>query len=135
MYWSQTKSLANSNQLEQRSKFTLQTGALTSRAAAFPQNPTGNTIYPDEVTATTEGSGAMIRTGEVARRMNDGTWLHYAATRSYYSADGQTRVVQRYVVNGTANDGAYEEIATTRYAGACCCAHGNPPVRPRAAGP
>ncbi len=109
VYWSQTKSLANSNQLEQRSQFSLQSGALTSRAAAFPQNPTGNTIYPDEVTATTEGSGGVIRTGEVQRLMNGGTWLHYAATRTYYSADGQTRVVQRYHVNPTSHDGVYEE--------------------------
>lgn len=42
------------------------------------------------------------------RRFN-AEYLKYAATRTYTSADGQTRVVQRYQVNITVNDGAYEE--------------------------
>lgn len=111
VYWNQTKSSAEGPQLEQRSLFALQTGVLTSRAAAFPQNPTSSTLYPDEVTASTEPSGAVVRMGEVQRLFNlPQDYVHYAATRTYLSADGQTKAVQRYLVrNNTQLDGTYEE--------------------------
>ncbi len=109
LYWQQTKSSVNGPQLEQRSQFTLATGALTSRSAAFPTSPTTNTIWPDEVTATTEPSGGVIRTGEVQRNFNSGTYVLYGATRTYLSADGQTRVVQRYQVNSNIGNGVFEE--------------------------
>ncbi len=108
LYSQQTKSSVNGPQLEQHSLFTLATGALTSRSAAFPQNPTANTIWPDEVTATTEPSGGVVRTGEVQRLFNS-TYLLYGATRTYLSADGQTKVVQRYQVNSSVGNGVFEE--------------------------
>jgi hypothetical protein len=43
VYWSQTQSSGDGVQLPQRSLFALQTGALTSRAAGVPQNPTAST--------------------------------------------------------------------------------------------
>lgn len=109
VWWSQTKSFAEGTQLEQHSLFNLQTGALTSKAAAFPQNPSGSTLYPDEVTAAREASGAVVCTGEVQKRFTNGTYAHFAATRTYTSADGQTRVVQRYQQSDSVLNGAYEE--------------------------
>lgn len=76
--WQQRKSAVNGPQLEQRSQFTLQTGVLTSGAAAFPQNPTTNMVWPDEVTAATKPSGGVVRTGEVQRNFNSGTYSFMA---------------------------------------------------------
>ncbi len=56
-----------------------------------------------------EPSGGVIRTGEVQRNFNSGTYVLYGATRTYLSADGQTKVVQRYQVNSNIGNGVYEE--------------------------
>ena len=109
VWWSQTKSFADGPQLEQRSQFRLQTGALQSRAAAFPQNRTASTLYPDQVGTGIPTSGAVARTGEVQQNFNTKAYVHYAATRTYTTVDGKTHVVQRYQVNGTVSNGAYEE--------------------------
>ncbi|MGQ0639902.1 MAG: RHS repeat-associated core domain-containing protein, partial [Gemmatimonadaceae bacterium] len=109
VWWSQTKSFADGPQLEQRGQLRLQTGALMSRAAAFPQSPTASTLYPDEVTTGIPTSGIVARTGEVQRNLSSGDYTHYAATRTYSTVDGKTHVVQRYQVNSTISNGAYEE--------------------------